>query len=282
MRSLNYSEKENYSQDYENSNFFEEEEEQKVFKEAFEEAFKCDLQGNNININENLFDEKMNPNSNSTQIFSNLENVKINQSSTSCNNLLGKKAERNNKKFKTYKINEKREITLIAFNSKFNKYLTEKVNKIILENCQLSQFYFTDENPLLSTKFTQCGIQKKLKNYLLSSLKEFIKKENFEKICDIGLEKYYLFHSPLFELIFEYYEYIYNNKKEFNKYLLDSKFAIRNKKFSKDGLINLNYQENFKKVYGYLEFFKIKINKKYNKEKNKVLRFSVIQRNEFY
>ena len=277
---LNFSEIENNSENSEitNSCFLENEEIKgdKKFEKRFEEVFKSDFNLTNLekyNINGNLFDEKKSQYYNSTQIFSNLENAKIDKSDKNYN-LIGKKTEIKKKKFKINKINDKREITFITFNSKFNKYLTEKINKIISENCQFSQFYFTDENPLLSTKFTQCGIQKKLKTYLSTSIKEFIKQENLEKISGIGLQKYYLFNSPIFELMIEYYEYIYGHKNEFNKYLLDKKFVIRNKKFSKEGLINLNYEENSKKVYGYLDFFKIEINKQ-KKEGKKKRRFSI-------
>ena len=274
---LNFSEIENNYADSEKtiSYFLQDEEikEDKKFEKGFEEVFKTDFNISNLeknNINEYLSDEKKNQNS--TQILSNLENSKINQTVKNYNNLIGKKTLK--KKFKVNKINDKREITFITFNSKFNKYLTKKINKIISENCKFSQFYFSDENPVLSTKFTQCGTQKKLKNYLCASLKQFIKEENFEKICGIGLEKYFLFNSPIFELIIEYYEHIYGDKNEFNKYLLDNKFIIRNKKFSKDGLINLNYKENSKKVYGYLDFFKLDINNKKEEEKNR-RRFSI-------
>ena len=68
--------------------------------------------------------------------------------------------------------------------------------------------------------------------------------------------------------IFEYYEYIYSNKNEFNKYLEDKKFVIRNEKFSRNGLINLKYEENSIKIYGYLDFFKIDLKPKGNINKN--------------
>ena len=61
-----------------------------------------------------------------------------------------------------------------------------------------------------------------------------------------------------------------------NKYLFDKKFVIRNEKFSKEGLINLNYFKNSKKVYGYLDFFNITVGKN-NKSK-----FRISHKNEFH
>ena len=154
-----------------------------------------------------------------------------------------------------------------------SKNINEASEKLIIDE---EENKITDENPILSTKFTQCGIQKTLKNYLNKPLKEFIKKENIEKIDELGLDKDSLFKTLISELIFEYYEYIYSNQNELNKYLFDKKFVIRNEKFSKEGLINLNYFKNSKKVYGYLDFFNITIGKN-NKSK-----FRISHKNEFH
>ena len=179
------------------------------------------------------------------------KNVNFNENFFIC-----KKTERNHKfKVKKIKENHKREITFMTFNSKFNKYITEKINKKIEKNDEISKYFFNNENPLISTKFTQCGIQKNLKKYLELPLKEFIKKENFAKIKEIGLEKDSLFNSLISELIYEYYEFIYSNQNEFNKYLFDKKFIKRNKYFSKEGLINLKFKENSKKNLWIFRFF---------------------------
>ena len=220
-------------------------EENKSMDDEFSNAFS-----KHFNKNDSLFTSSSN--SGEENEYNNLDNKEINCYNT--NIWLGKKTERN-PKFKVEKINYKREIAFTTFNTKFNKYLTEKVNKKILENFQISKTFFNDENPLLSTRFTQCGIQKTLKGYLNMPLKEFIKEENLLKIKEIGLEKDSLFNSLINELIYEYYEFIYSNQEEFNKYLWDNKFVIRNEKFSKEGLINLKFRENSKKVFGYLDFF---------------------------
>ena len=273
----------NDSQDYEISsinNFISIKEnlENEIFTKEYNLCLTQKKNSNNIidesltkKINSNLFLK----NSENIHNFSNLNKNNINNNKNG-NIFLGKKHE---KKFKVNKINTKREITFITFNTKFNKYLTEKINKKISENnieYKDKKSYFTDENPILSTKFTQCGIQKTLKNYLNKPLKEFIKKENIEKIDELGLDKDSLFKTLISELIFEYYEYIYSNQNELNKYLLDKKFVIRNEKFSKEGLINLNYFKNSKKVYGYLDFFNITIGKN-NKSK-----FRISHKNEFH
>lgn len=185
------------------------------------------------------------------------------------NKLIGKKHDRNKQRFKVNKVNPKREIAFTTFNSKFNKYLNDIVNKKIGELTWETKFYFTDENPLLSTKFTQCGIQKTLKKYLTEPIKNFIKNENYDKITKLGIENFSLFNTPLCHYIFEYYEFIYSNKNEFNKYLKDKKFVIRNEKFSRNGLINLKYEENHIKIYGYLDFFKIDLKQKGNISKNR-------------
>ena len=75
----------------------------------------------------------------------------------------------------------------------------------------------------------------------------------------------------------KYYEFIYSNQNEFNKYLEDKKFVIRNEKFSKNGLINLKYQENSFKIYGYLEFFNLDLKIKGTKSKN---RFKISNNNK--
>lgn len=284
---------ENESQDYDISNnidFFHIKEKIEIYQ--FEKAFNI-----LFNNNENLYNfipdldedydniiikndnqEKYNKDAISTQIFDNSENDKSNRNidndnNNNINNLLSKKHNRNNQKFKVNKINPKREIAFTTFNAKFNKYLTEKINKKITEKYEISKFYFTDENPLLSTKFTQCGIQKKLKEYLNKTIKEFIKKENMDKINKIGLGSDSLFNSKIYELIYDYYEYIYSNENELKKFLNDKKFIIRNEKFSNDGLINLNYEQDYKKIYGYLDFFKIDIN--LNKNQSNRKRFNI-------
>ncbi len=278
----------NDSQDYEISsinNFISIKEnlENDIFTKEYNLCLTQKKNSNNIidesltkKINSNLFLK----NSENINNFSNLNknNININNFNNNKNGniFLGKK---HVKKFKVNKINTKREITFITFNTKFNKYLTEKINKKISENnieYKDKKFYFTDENPILSTKFTQCGIQKTLKNYLNKPLKEFIKKENIEKIDELGLDKDCLFKTLMSELIFEYYEYIYSNQNELNKYLFDKKFVIRNEKFSKEGLINLNYFKNSKKVYGYLDFFNVTFGKN-NKSK-----FRISHKNEFH
>ena len=266
---------ENDSLDYEISSidtFFKikEKYENNNFEKAFLNSFNNKENINNINLN--------------TEEDNNLENfIKenytndiylINKNVNKDNILLGRKTNYN--KFKVNKINTKREIAFITFNTKFNKYLTEKVNKKIDEIGKKSIFYFTNENPLLSTKFTQCGIQKTLKKYLECPIKDFIKKENFTKICEIGIENNSIFNSLIYELIYDYYEFIYSNQDEFNKFLYDKKFVIRNEKFSKEGLINLKYSQNNKKVFGYLNFFNIDINIRKNERKGKRLRFNVL------
>ena len=254
----------NIREKYENSNF----------EKAFSSSFNNKENLNNINHNseeDNNFENFIKENY-TNDIYS----IKKNNNKNNDNILLGRKTGYNYNKFIVNKINSKREIAFITFNTKFNKYLTEKVNKKIDEIGKKSIFYFTNENPLLSTKFTQCGIQKTLKKYLECPIKEFIKKENFTKICEIGLENNSIFNSLIYELIIDYYEFIYCNKEEFNKFLYDKKFVIRNEKFSKDGLINLKYSQNNKKVYGYLDFFKIDINLKRKERKDKNPRFSIL------
>ena len=58
--------------------------------------------------------------------------------------------------------------------------------------------------------------------------------------------------------------------------MYDKKFVIRNEKFSKEGLLNLKYSQNNKKVFGYLNFFNIDINIRKNERKGKRLRFNVL------
>ena len=254
----------NIREKYENSNF----------EKAFSSSFNNKENLNNINHNseeDNNFENFIKENY-TNDIYS----IKKNNNKNNDNNLLGRKTGYNYNKFIVNKINSKREIAFITFNTKFNKYLTEKLNTKIDEIGKKSIFYFTNENPLLSTKFTQCGIQKTLKKYLECPIKEFIKKENFTKICEIGLENNSIFNSLIYELIIDYYEFIYCNKEEFNKFLYDKKFVIRNEKFSKDGLINLKYSQNNKKVFGYLNFFNIDINLRKNERKGKRLRFNVL------
>jgi len=280
---------ENDSQDYEISSindFFtiKEKVENYNFEKAFDANFINKESFNNTKENiendynfENMIFTTPKNDINSTQIIDNSENNKINIYNND-NKILCKKTQRDNQKFKVIKINPKREISFITFNTKLNKYLTEKINKKISGVCGVSKFFFTDENPLLSTKFTQCGIQKTLKEYLNRPIKDFIKKENYNKIKEFGLENDSLFNSLIYECIYEYYEYIYSNKNEFNKYLFDQKFVIRNEKFSKDGLINLKYFQNSKKIYGYLDFFKIDINFNKSKGNNNKKRFSTFRK----
>lgn len=263
---------------------------EKVENSNFEKAFSNSFINNNTNdINSefeilekdnvyyNSYLDKPKNDINSTNVYPNSDNDKINIYNINEDNDNSKKSETNINitKFKVNKINPKREIAFTTFNTKLNKYITEKVNKKILAIRGGSNFLFTDENPLLSTKFTQCGIQKKLKEYLKKPIFEFIKKENLIKIDEIGLGNDSLFNKDLCELILEYYDYIYSNKDEFNKYVLDRKFVIRNKNFSKEGLINLNYELNSKKVYGYLDFFKIGTKMKRTERVNNTLRFII-------
>lgn len=238
--------------------------ENEEFKKAFLNNFNKDSL---FNLSSNS--ESNNEDNNNIEI--NIDNLQINS-----NILIGKKLKKN-QKFKVKKVNKnlKREITLTTFNTKLNIYLTDKVNKKIEKNPNITKNFFTRENPLLSTKFTQCGIKKTLKNYLSQPLKDFIKKKNFDKIEKIGLDKDSLFNSLLCELIYEYYEYIYSNKIEFNKFLLDNYFVSRNNYFSEEGLINLKFENNSKKVFGYLDFFNFDINKIKDKERNKKL-FKII------
>ncbi len=284
-------EQDNDSQNYDIlnlNNFYSNKEE--VENSNFEKAFYTYFINNNINnINSefkivekdnvyyNSYLYKPKNEINSTNVYPNSDNDKINIDNINEDNVYSKKSETNINitKFKVNKINSKRETAFITFNTKLNKYITKKVNKKISAIRGSSKFLFTEENPLLSTKFTQCGIQKKLKEYLNKPIIEFIKKENLIKIDEVGLSKDSLFNKYLYELILEYYEYIYSNKDEFNKYFLDRKFVIRNKNFSKDGLINLNYELNSKKVYGYLDFFKIDINMKKTERVNNRLRFVI-------
>ena len=273
-----------YSEDYEISSiskYFNLKE--KVEKYEFEQAFYNSFHSKDSTISD-FDDEKefiLSENSNQSKDNNNkfcttTEKILINntnknndsQNINNGNNLIGKKHYRNIQKFKVNKINAKREIAFTTFNSKFNKYLNDIINKKIGELTLEPKFYFTDENPLLSTKFTQCGIQKTLKKYLKEPTKNFIKNENFEKIKKLGIGNDSLFNTPLCNYIFEYYEYIYSNKNEFNKYLEDKKFVIRNEKFSRNGLINLKYEENSIKIYGYLDFFKIDLKPKGNINKN--------------
>ena len=273
-----------YSEDYEISSiskYFNLKE--KVEKYEFEQAFYNSFHSKDSTISD-FDDEKefiLSENSNQSKDNNNkfcttTEKILINntnknndsQNNNNGNNLIGKKHYRNIQKFKVNKINAKREIAFTTFNSKFNKYLNDIINKKIGELTLEPKFYFTDENPLLSTKFTQCGIQKTLKKYLKEPTKNFIKNENFEKIKKLGIGNDSLFNTPLCNYIFEYYEYIYSNKNEFNKYLEDKKFVIRNEKFSRNGLINLKYEENSIKIYGYLDFFKIDLKPKGNINKN--------------
>lgn len=277
---------ENDSQDYDISSLnhfftFKEKFDNYEFEKAFSTHFNNKESLNKLNDNiendyniENMINLKQKKEKKSFQILDKPDNNTINLNNNNENNLLCKKIQRDNRKFKVNKINPKREIAFITFNTKFNKYLTEKINKKISEIHRVSKFFFTDENPLLSTKFTQCGIQKTLKEYLNRPIKDFIKKENLNKIKEFGLGNDSLFNSLIYECIYEYYEFIYSNKNEFNKYLLDQKFVIRNEKFSKDGLINLKYEQNSKKIYGYLDFFKIDINLIHNKGKNNRLKFN--------
>jgi len=265
---------------------------EKVEKYEFEQAFYNSFYSKESTIsefdleNEELLFQNSNPNQGqerSNKYSSSSENILIdnteknNENIENENILIGKKLERNNQRFKVNKINPKREIAFTTFNSKFNKYLTEIVNNKISELTWGPKFLFTDENPLLSTKFTQCGIQKTLKKYLKEPIKNFIKEENFEKIKKLGIENDSLFNTPVFQYIYNYYEFIYSNQNEFNKYLEDKKFVIRNEKFSKNGLINLKYQENSIKICGYLEFFNLDLKIKGTKSKN---RFKISNNNK--
>ena len=275
-----------YSEDYEISSISEYFNlKEKVEKDEFEQAFYNSFHSKDSTFSdfddekEVILSEKSNQNqkNNSNKFSTTTENIVINNIDKNNdninidneNNLIGKKHERNKQRFKVNKINPKREIAFTTFNSKFNKYLNDIVNKKINELAWDPKFCFTDENPLLSTKFTQCGIQKTLKKYLKEPIKNFIKNENLDKIKKLGIENDSLFNSPLCHYIFDYYEYIYSNKNEFKKYLEDKKFVIRNEKFSRNGLINLKYQENSIKIYGYLDFFKIDLNKKGSLSKNR-------------
>lgn len=274
-----------YSEDYEISSIskyfdLKEKVEQYEFEQAFFNSFHSkdstisdfdDEKEVILSENSNQSQDKNNKLSTTTEkiLINNIDNNNTDKNNNNENNLIGKKHERNTQRFKVKKINTKREIAFTTFNSKFNKYLNDIVNKKIAELTWESKFYFTDENPLLSTKFTQCGIQKTLKKYLKEPIKNFIKKENFEKIKKLGIENDSLFNISLCEYIFKYYEYIYSNKAEFNKYLDDKKFVIRNEKFSRNGLINLKYEQNSIKVYGYLDFFKIDLKAKGSIFKNR-------------
>jgi hypothetical protein len=274
-----------YSEDYEVnsiSKYFnlKEKAEKYEFEQAFYNSFHSkestlsDFDDEEIFIlfhNSNQNKEKSNSSTEENILIDNSEKNNINNDNDNDNenNIIGNKHDRNKNRFKVNKINPKREIAFTTFNSKFNKYLNEVVNNKIKELTWDSKFYFTDENPLLSTKFTQCGIQKTLKKYLKEPIKNFIKDENFDKIKKLGIENDSLFNSRLCDYIFTYYEYIYSNMKEFNKYLEDKKFVIRNENFSKNGLINLKYQEDYIKIYGYLDFFKIDLKMKGSISKNR-------------
>ena len=268
---------ENDSLDYENSSInsllkIKENYDTYKFEQAFIIIFNNKENINNINRNideDNKYENYIKEYYNNGNIISS-KNINVNKD----NILLGKK--RDFKKFKVNKINPKREIAFITFNAKFNKYLTEKVNRKIDEIGKKSIFSFTNENPLLSTKYTQCGIQKTLKKYLKFPLKEFIKIENFKKICEIGIDNDSLFNTLISDLIVEYYEFIYSNQNEFNKFFFDKKFAIRNDKFSKEGLINLKYPQNNKKVYGFLDYFKNDLNFQKSEGKDKRIKFSIL------
>lgn len=265
---------ENYTEDFEsiiNFSTFREKFETNEFEKAFYihfngQEFSDDLNKENEYDLANMIYSKSRKDTNSTQIF---DNKKINYKNEY--NLLGKKTEIDNTKFKVKKINPKREITFITFNTKLNKYLTKKINQKISETCQLTKNFFTDENPLLSTKLTQCGIQKTLKSYLYRPIKDFIKEENMNKIKEFGLENEPFFDFTLYECIFQYYEFIYSDNKEFQKYSCDKKFVIRNDKFSKNGLINLKYGQNHEKIYGYLDF----LDKNRDKKNHCRFRFSI-------
>ena len=157
-----------YSEDYEISSiskYFNLKE--KVEKYEFEQAFYNSFHSKDSTISD-FDDEKeviLSENSNQSQKNNNkfcttTENIVINnidknidnQNIDNENNLIGKKHERNKQRFKVNKINPKREIAFTTFNSKFNKYLNDIVNKKIADLAWEPKFCFTDEIPFFQLK----------------------------------------------------------------------------------------------------------------------------------
>ena len=172
-----------------------------------------------------------------------------------------RKKKLNSKGFVLFKIINTR-IAIFALNEFRNILKSENV-----KDEKITKFH--KNNPLISTKFTQCGNYKSLKKIIDYPINKYINnkgEENLKIINELSqeiVEVDSFFKKTFKELIKDYYQFAENNDEEISKLKMEKDFKERLKEFKSKKkkmdfeLINLDKNKQSKNVCGYLEFLKL-------------------------
>ena len=169
------------------------------------------------------------------------------------------------------KLNSKGFILFKILNTRIAIFALKKFHNILklanVPNEKITKFH--KNNPLISTKFTQCGNYKSLKKIIDCPISKYINnkdEENLKLINELSeeiVEVDSFFKKTFKELIKDYYQFAENNDGEISKLKMEKDFEERLKRFKSKKknmdfeLINLDKNNQSKNVCGYLEFLKL-------------------------
>ena len=166
--------------------------------------------------------------------------------------------------FKVKKPNVKRESTIKKENSKISGFFTQLLKDNVKSNLE-KEIIEKNDHYFSVSGFNQIGTISKLKPLLHKNVKELIDPEKLNSIREIISKNESiknLLNTKMYLLVKQYYDRYYDDPSLMEKLKKDKKFCERNTEFSKQknfhtSIVNLDFENNNKKEYGYLAYNEI-------------------------